>query len=76
MSTQTTSGCCPNCGSGEISKGRLLDVIGIGGRIVFRPKGRGCLGWLFRKDANLTNPTFACSNCGLLWTFVDATRLK
>jgi ribosomal protein S27AE len=75
MSTPSSPNACPNCGSGEIVHGRLLDVVGIGGGTAFRPKGRGFFGWLFRRDADLNNPTHACSKCGLLWTFVDVKRL-
>ncbi len=75
MTTRNSSSHCPNCGNGEVVEGRLLDLIGIGGGTVFRPKGRGFFGWLLRRDATLSNPTRACSKCGLVWTFVDAGRL-
>ncbi|TVQ52699.1 MAG: hypothetical protein EA377_09635 [Phycisphaerales bacterium] len=76
MSIQKTSDVCLNCESGEIVEGRLLDIVGVGGGTVFRPKGRGFFGWLFRRDVNLSNPTRACSKCGLVWTFVAAERLR
>lgn len=76
MLIQEPSHVCLNCQSGEVVEGRLLDIIGIGAGTVFRPKGRRFLGWLFRRDANLSGPTLGCSKCGLVWTFVAAERLQ
>lgn len=75
MTDQQPTGLCPNCVVGEIVEGRLLDNVGAGLGTVFRPKGRSFFSCFFRRDAQLNNRAYACSSCGMLWTFVDPRRL-
>jgi uncharacterized protein (DUF983 family) len=70
------NGACPNCGGGTIVEGRVLGQLDLGGGLAFRPKGRGFMGWLFRRDLTVNKPTFACSECGLMWTFVSTRPLR
>lgn len=67
---------CPNCRSGDLVEGRILGQLDLGGGLVFRPKGRGFAGWLLRRDLGVSNPVFACAQCGLMWSFVDVKPLR
>lgn len=70
------SGGCPNCGSGKIVEGKVLGQLDLGGGLAFRPNGRGFIGWLFQPDLIVNKPTFACSECGMMWTFVNTRPLR
>jgi hypothetical protein len=66
---------CPNCGSDEVCRGRVIGKLDLGGGYGFRPDQIGRLGALFRSDVPLGQRWLGCTHCGMIWTFVDATRL-
>jgi hypothetical protein len=70
------TGSCPNCGSRTLVEGRLLGQLDLGGGLAFRPKGRGFMGWLLRRDLSLPAPVFACAQCGLMWSFIKTKPLR
>ena len=67
---------CPNCGGGALVEGRLLGQLNLGGGMVFRPKGRGLIGSLLRRDLSVPTPVFACADCGLMWSFIKTWPLR
>jgi hypothetical protein len=70
------TGSCPNCGSGTLVEGRLLGQLDLGGGLAFRPRGRGFMGWLLRRDLSVTSPVFACVQCGLMWSSIKTKPLR
>ena len=68
---------CPKCGGSEIAKGRITMASGgYASGMVFEPEGRCFFTLTVMLGSPLSQASYACLVCGVVWSATDPKALK
>lgn len=71
---------CPQCKSDKVVTGSYKQAVGYrydyGGGLIFRPHKQRILMRMLSPNLHVSDPIYACVECGLVWSRVDPARLK